>query len=57
MKYRLTIYEANSKGVEKIINIIDFNSREEINAYITNNKIEPKPYKLKKKDKGYLITA
>lgn len=57
MKYRITIYEADSKGIEKIIDIKEFYNRTDLQNYIDKLNIEPKPYKLNKKQKGYTLTA
>jgi len=57
MKYKLKIWECNSKGQEKIADILFFETRIELNEFIKNLNLDFKPYKMQKKTKGYSITA
>lgn len=57
MKYKLKIWECNSKGQEKILDIFLFNSIDELRKYVNELNLEMKPYKMNKKTKGYTIIA
>ena len=54
-RFRITVYETNSKGKEKITDCQLFDSRAEAEEFITNHKATPKPYKYKVKKPDYVM--
>lgn len=51
-KYRITIFELNSRGKEQITDCKIFDNRLDAEEFIVSKKAEPKPYKIGK-NKAY----
>lgn len=53
-KFKITIFELDSKGRERITKCEVFNTRKEAEDFIVNQKAEPKPYKIPN-DKPFFV--
>jgi hypothetical protein len=57
VKFKLTIYETDTRNQEKIKDIQFFKNRYDLENFIDKIKIEPKPYKLPKGEQGWVLSA
>jgi hypothetical protein len=55
VKFKLTIYETDTRNQEKIKDIQFFKNRYDLENFIDKIKIEPKPYKLPKGKQGWVL--
>jgi len=56
-RYRITIYKLDSKGKERIIECKTFDKRIDAETFISNQKSEIKPYKIRDKKDYHILEA
>lgn len=57
IKYKITIYQVDSKGKERITKIETFTNRIDAEEFISNEKAEIRPYKIPNKKPHYVMKA
>jgi hypothetical protein len=56
-KFKITIYELDSKGNERITKVETFSNRIDAEDFISKQKAEPKPYKIPNDKPHYTMEA
>jgi len=57
IKYKITIYQVDSKGKERITKSETFTNRNDAEEFISHQKADIKPYKIPDKKQYYTMEA